>query len=644
VRVQLHTVAGQPVKIRSYEGDQDFDAFAEWLLHARPVLAVDTETTGLDIYSPAFEVRLVQFGDAHGAWVLPARFREPIRRALLGAKKLVAHNATYDLMVIDQCLDIPLEDLHPKTIDTRILAHIIDPREPQDGGIGAGLKEQARYYVDENAPDGDKALKAVFAENGWKGAEGWQAIPLDHPAYTLYAGLDTILTARLYDAQLPHLAGFERLSRFEHAVARLLARMERRGLRLDVEYTEKLQHQLDQEVTDNTATIIEMVQALGCRPLTPRGQKDLLDGLARACGWEPPKRRASKAPQWAKVSADSRAVITKALLAMGEELTETTATGQVSIGKTVLNELCDVNVDGSRLDLREPNPLAVAVKAAKRATKWRASYVDTMLELKDADDRVHPRIAGLKARTARMAISAPPLQQLPSSDSLIRSCFIADEDQLIISSDFDQIELRLLAAFAEETQMQAAIRDGVDLHDFTATLMFGSGFTKKQRKLAKVAAFARVYGGGAGVIAMQTGISVGQAKDVVATYEETFPGIKQFAWDLQGRTERNDFNVVTPLYGRRLPVDEGRVYSAGNYLIQSTARDIFAQALLDLEAEGLEEHLLLPVHDEVVAQAPADIADDVALAIGEVMTRSFMGVPITASGEVYGRSWGSGYV
>lgn len=645
MRTLTHRLGGGPVAIHFYEGDGDRAAFYAWLDQPRKILGFDTETCGLDIYSGDSKFcRLAQFGDDTSSWVIPARHLDVIQRGVRQAKHLVMHNAPHDVHTADRHLGLPLEEVHTKTIDTLILSHIVDPRGKEDGGVGHGLKDLAAHYVDPRASDGDKALKAVFAENKWTGGTGWSEIPEDHETFWLYAGLDTIIDVRLYNALLPHLAGFERLSRFEHKLQRLLAKMERRGVLLDVEYTEKLQHELTTTVDDNTTGIVQMVRDLGAAKLTPRGQRGVADAVVTALGGTPPKRRKSNGALYGSVSAESNQVIVAALLEMGEDLTLRTQSGALSVDKDVLNELCDVNKDGERLDLREPNPLAVMVKAAKRANKWNSSYATAMLDTRDPADRIHPKIAGLKARTARMSISRPPVQQLPSSDRTIRDCFIADPGHVIVACDFEQIEMRLLAAVAEESQMIAAIKAGVDLHDMTATILFGSSFTNKQRKLAKVAGFGRVYGGGAKVIAKQTGVSLQQAQAVNKAYDESFPGIKEYGYRLQDTAKRDSrFAVTTPLLGRRLPVDEDRLYAATNYVIQSTARDVFAQALLDLDDAGLGEYLLLPIHDEVIAQAPEAEAEEIAKRIGEIMTGDFQGVPLAAEGEVYGRSWGCGY-
>lgn len=645
MRKLTHRLGGGPVAIHFYEGDGDREAFYAWLDQPRKITGFDTETCGLDIYSgDSTFCRLAQFGDETSSWVIPARYLDVIQRGVLQAKHLVMHNAPHDVHTADRHLGLPLEEVHTKTIDTMILSHIVDPRGKEDGGVGHGLKDLAAYYVDPDAPDGEKALKAVFAENKWTGGAGWSEIAEDHEAFWLYAGIDTIITVRLYNALLAFLAGFERLSRFEHKLQRLLAKMERRGILLDVEYTAKLQHELTTTVDDNTARITQMVRELGVAKLTPRAQRMASDAVVTALGGTPPKRRKSKGALYAPVSAESNQVIVEGLLAMGETLTLRTKSGALSVDKDVLNELCDVNKDGERLELREPNPLAVMVKAAKRANKWNSSYATAMLDTRDPADRIHPKIAGLKARTARMSISRPPFQQLPSSGAQIRDCLVADPGQLLISCDYEQVEMRLLAAMAQEHQMMHAIAEGVDLHDMTATILFGIGFTKKQRKMAKNAGFGKVYGGGAATLAKQVGVSVDQARDVIKGYDDAFPGVKQYGWKLQDMAKRDkNLAITTPLLGRRLPVDEDRIYAATNYMIQSTARDFFAQALLDLADAGLEEHLLLPVHDEVIAQAFPEDADEVAKLIGETMTTSYQGVLLAAEGEVVGTKWGDAY-
>jgi DNA polymerase-1 len=327
---------------------------------------------------------------------------------------------------------------------------------------------------------------------------------------------------------------------------------------------------------------------------------------------------------------------------MGEQLEERTASGALKVDKSVLLALADLDTNWQRIEAREPNKLADAVLRAKRADKWANTYVGTFLNQRDAQNRLHPSINSLQARTARMSVSNPPLQQLPSSDWRIRRAFIADPGMLMIAADYQQVEMRVLAALSQDKTLLDAIAEGVDLHDFTAARVFGYGFTKAQRKIAKAVGFGKVYGGGAASIARQTGAPVEAVKNAISAYDQTYPGIKQFANKLQRKAEFGVKEVVTPS-GRHLPLDRDRLYAATNYVVQSTARDLLAQAIVDLHLAGLGDFLLLPVHDELIAQAPADSAAEVVKEIGKVMESTFFGVEITSDPEVLGMSWGHGY-
>lgn len=276
---------------------------------------------------------------------------------------------------------------------------------------------------------------------------------------------------------------------------------------------------------------------------------------------------------------------------------------------------------------------------------------------------------------------------LLSADT-IRRCIIADPGHSIFSADFDQIELRLAAAFARETSLiEAAIR-GESLHHIAAIQLFGEGYTPDQYKLTKNGNFGWLYGSGPANLAEQLGIPFAQAKEFTDKYTREFTALNAFrrreqnkvlrsaftpeAYRLyrslvsrmfefrtdtsEGRSARNSVRrevgrlcrgkigwVVTP-YGRRLPVDADKAYTVVNYLIQSTARDIMAEALLRvMDDPELEPTVLLPIHDEILGQARKSKAERIAQRYGEVMSTEFMDVPITATGKVYGRSWGHGY-
>lgn len=597
-------IDAEPCSVRVVETIGDAEEFMRWL-PGKQVVAVDTETTGLDIYAPSFRLLTVQFGTERESWVLhPERFLPAIQQALRGLPALVMHNATFDMLVLDRHAGVALEEIRGKTFDTRILAHLLDPRTEAEGGMGHGLKRLAALWVDSSAPDSEQALKDRFRELKTSVAEGWAMISAHDPVLLKYAGVDTMLTSRLFAVLGPMTrdAGLSRLSEFEHHLQGLLAAMQRRGMLLDVAYTRSLKADLDVE-----AATFEKVAA-----------------------------------RYGVQSINSPAQVSEALVAMGESLTERTSGGGLKVDKAVLLPLADLDREWKRIGARTPNPLADAILRAKRAEKWSTAYAQAFLDLKDDEDRLHPWINGLQARTARMSVSRPPLQQLPSSDWMIRRAFIADPGNLLVSVDYSQIEMRVLAGLSGDKEMIRAITSGTDLHDFTAERLFGPDFTSKQRKIAKGVGFGKVYGGGADTLSRQTGADIESVREAIRAYDSTFVGIARYSRSLIKQAEYGKKEVVTPS-GRHLPLDRDRLYAATNYIVQSTARDVLAQALVNMHEEGIGE-FLLPIHDEVLAQAPASDAEDVVRAMKKVMERdAFMGVPLVADGEIVGPSWGHGY-
>ncbi len=590
--------------VRVVETGADLDVFYEWIMRQQ-IVAVDTETTGLDIYSRGFEAHTVQFGNGRESFVLHVHpWALEIRAALQATPHLIMHNATFDMLVIDHKVGLPLEAMLDRTFDTKILAHLLDPRTEMEGGTGHSLKRLAEVWVDAGAPDSQRALEDRFRELKANKSTGWAVIDAHDPVLLKYAGVDTILTFRVFEVlkELCKQAGFSRLVEFEHKLQGILARMQKRGMLLDVEYTKQLKVDLAVEADEFTAV----------------------------------------AARYGVQSINSTAQVAEALTAMGEELTEFTPSGSTKVDKSVLLALADLNTDWQSIGVRTPNPLADAVLRAKRASKWGTAYADAFLDLRDTEDRLHPWINGLQARTGRMSVSRPPLQQLPSNDWMVRRCFIADPGKVLVAVDYSQIEMRVLAGVSKDKEMVHAIKSGIDLHDFTAERLYGPDFTSKQRKIAKGVGFGKVYGGGAETLSRQTGADIALVREALKAYDQTFHGIARYSRSLQKSAEFGKREVVTPT-GRHLPLDRDRLYAATNYMVQSTARDVLAQALVDMDAEGIGE-FLLPIHDEILGQAPADEAEEMVRVMKAVMERNdFMGVPLIADGEVVGPSWGHAY-
>lgn len=271
---------------------------------------------------------------------------------------------------------------------------------------------------------------------------------------------------------------------------------------------------------------------------------------------------------------------------------------------------------------------------------------------------------------------------------VIRRCFIADEGMSIITADFDQIELRVAAALSGEQSLIDAARRGESLHKIAAVKLFGENYTGDQYRYTKNVNFGWLYGGGAYTLSVQAGIPIADAAAIIAEYGKSFPALvaykkreqeavlksalspaeyrayrqlraRMFAYrgdTKEGKAKQAAIKIeiarlcwrkigyATTPFGRRLAVDADKAYSVVNYKVQSASRDIMAHALLRVMADPeLEPTVLLLIHDEILGQAFKWQAETIAHRYGEVMSTEFLGVPITASGKVYGMSWGHGY-
>ena len=183
---------------------------------------------------------------------------------------------------------------------------------------------------------------------------------------------------------------------------------------------------------------------------------------------------------------------------------------------------------------------------------------------------------------------------------------------------------------------------GGDLHDATAERLFGPGFTKEQRRLAKGVGFGKVYGGGVDTLSRQAGVSKIEAKKSMAAFDRSFPRVTRWSRQLIDKVTHGEPLVQLPT-GRRIPIDRRYGYRATNYMIQGLAADLFKGALLELDQAGMTEHLLIPVHDEVIAMCPTDQAEEFSRSLEEIMSGELGPVPITAEAEIIGRSWGDKY-
>jgi DNA polymerase-1 len=536
-------------------------------------------------------------------------FRQAATDALRILPSLTGHNVIgFDGLVIDKHLGVTLEEFCPKTQDTMITAKLIDPRGIDSGGMGAKLKPHAAFYVDPSAPDTQEGLDAVFRELGYtkKSGLGWANVPWDHHTYVEYAMLDVILGSRVlaaHTAELERLGVAPRLVQYEREISRMCAIMSRAGMLVDEEYTQRQYDILDAETEKFTA-------------------------IAARYGVE-------------KIGSPKQVIA--ALQGMGEVLTKKTDSGKsLSVDGSVLRRFADVTDKWEPIGSRTPNPLANAVLHASRSSKWKVTYIDTFLNERDESGRIHPNIQTLEARTGRMSITKPAVQTLPSGDSMIRRCLLAEPGHVFISTDFKAVEMRVLAALADVKAMKQAIANGMDLHDYTATLVFGPNFTPAQRKLAKAIGLGKIFGGGADHVAGQTGAPVAAVRSAMETYDRVYPEIRQASNRWQREARQNGMVTISPT-GRRLPLDRQRMYAVVNYRCQSTARDVLGQSMMHMEEAGLLPYMRLPIHDEVLASAPKAEAEEISREFQRCMSFDLFGVPIGADSDIGGRSWGSLY-
>jgi DNA polymerase-1 len=588
-----------PIKeIHLVRSDDDFRRFTEWLFTKKRPLAYDIEATGLDIFSPQYEIKSIQWGDIEEAFVFI--WKEPWFQKSIDIVMnetdciLLAHNASYDALALERHGHVVSNELLKRTYDTKILSHLADPRSRSEGGVGHGLKNLAAFHVDKNAPDGQTALKKIFRDNKWSDKEGWKNIPATHPTLVHYAGMDVVLTARLYPKLKQEIQrqSMQHLVKYEHKIMRLVADMERRGMRIDIDYAE----QLAEKMTQEEQNFIKIANDLGVS--NPNATRD----------------------------------VAAALQNLGVELTETTEkSGDLKVDKMILTKIANDPSLGKACDL------ANAVMSAKNNAKWRDAYVIGCLEGMDSNGRVHPMIGSLGARTGRMSISNPPLQQLPSGNDAIRRMFLAEEGCRMASIDFSGVELRVLAALSQDPVMLKVFQEGGDLHQMTAD---STGIT---RKLAKTVNFGKVYGGGPKGLARQTGLSEEEAKVVCDGFDNVYKGVNKFSYQLSAPIKRKDRNYVITHTGRKLPVDADRSYAALNYCIQSTARDVLGKAMIKLAQEGFWKYALLPIHDEVLFSFPEAEAEELCKEAGCKMEMILKDVHITSEPDLGGASWGTLY-
>jgi DNA polymerase-1 len=598
----------------SYETLRDLDQLKAWCANAREtgIVAFDTETTSLD----AMQAELVGFslaipetapdtgelkvkacyaplahsngvGDLLGGGGLqPGQM--PIRQALDELKALledpavlkIGQNLKYDMLVMAQH-NIEIESFD----DTMLLSYVLDAGEGGHGMDALSERWLGHTTIGYKDVTGSGKNTIPFAE-----------VAIDKA--TAYAAEDAEVTLRLWHVLKARLVSegmssvYERL---ERPLAPVLMRMEQRGIKVDRQILSRLSGELAQ----GAAALEAEIQELAGENFNVGSPKQLGEILFDKMNL--PGGSKTKSGQW---STSAQAL--EDLAAAGHELPRKI-------------------VDWRQL------------------TKLKSTYTDALPGfINPQTKRVHTSFAMAATTTGRLSSSDPNIQNIPvrtAEGRKIRTAFIAEPGNVLISADYSQIELRVLAHVAHIPQLTKAFADGVDIHAMTASEMFGvpiEGMPSEVRRRAKAINFGIIYGISAFGLANQLSIERSEAGDYIRKYFERFPGIKDYMEAT--KAEAKDRGYVTTIFGRRAHYPEIRSSNpqvrafneraAINAPIQGSAADIIRRAMVRiepaLETAGMQARMLLQVHDELIFEAREADAEKIIPVIVDVMENAAM--------------------
>ena len=592
--------------LEAYECVQTEEALDRWIARAVEAGSVgfDTETSSLSAthaglcgvslavgpneacYIPLTHEHEPQAGEG-GLFGVPGEAREPIQqldkaKALAKLKVLlenpsvlkVLQNAKYDLAVMARRgIRVAPYD------DTMLISYVLE------GGLhGHGMDELARLHLGHDPVP----FKSVAGTG--KSQKSFRHVALK-PA-TQYAAEDADVTLRLWRILKPRLAR-EGLSTvyetLERPLPAVLAEMETAGVRVDPDRLKRLSSEFGLRMAELEAQAHEIAG----RPFnigSPRQIGEILFGELNLPG--------------------------------GKK----TASGQWGTDASVLE------------DLAHTHALPRVLLDWRQLSKLKGTYTDALTAAADpATDRVHTSYQLAAATTGRLASSDPNLQNIPirtETGREIRQAFIAAPGHLLISADYSQIELRLLAHIGDIPELKRAFKAGLDIHAATASEMFGvpvEGMPSETRRRAKAINFGIVYGISAFGLAAQLGIDQGEAGAYIKTYFDRFPGIRAYMDKTKAEVRQAGF--VSTVFGRRIHIPAIHSKSGAerqfgeraaiNAPIQGAAADIIRRAMIRmptaLAEAGLNTRMLLQVHDELVFETPEAEADSAITVIKRVM-------------------------
>ena len=600
----------QPKAGSGYELVTDEAVLKTWIADAlaKGRVAVDTETTSLDAqradlvgvslalepgracYIPLAHRGAVSqgefdLGDGDGGGVadggiLPGQIDRAGALALLAPMLAdpsvlkVGHNIKYDTEILAHYgVDITPVD------DTMVLSYVLDA-----GLHGHGLDELAVLHLDH--------VNIKFSEVAGTGKKRvtFDLVPLE--VARDYAAEDADITLRLHDLLKPRLLK-EHLSSVYETLERplipVLVAMERAGIKVD----SKRLKTLSRDFAKRLVVLETEIQKLAGREFNVGSPKQLGEILFEDMGL--PGGKKGKAGAW-------------------------------STGADVLENLAAQGHD-----------LPARVLDWRQLAKLQSTYTDALQKQIDPDTgRVHTSYAMAIASTGRLSSTDPNLQNIPvrtEEGRKIREAFIAEDGTKLVSADYSQIELRLLAHVADITVLKEAFRDGADIHALTASEMFGVPLDQMDtdtRRSAKAINFGIIYGISPFGLARQLGIPQQEAKSYIEAYFRRYPGIKDYMEDTKAYAREHGF--VTTIFGRRVhtpgiaakgPHKAFAERAAINAPLQGAAADIIKRAMIRvppaLKENKLKARMLLQVHDELIFEVPEAEAEATAQLVARVM-------------------------
>jgi DNA polymerase-1 len=449
----------------------------------------------------------------------------------------------------------------------------------------------------------DLAREALGLENGTAPAANWS----DNTWQTVTAADLTAQTARVLRERILEKNLETIYSEIELPLAPLLYRMERAGLKVDPKVLTDLSNYIGQELHKLTIRIYELA--------------------GREFNIGSPK-------QVGEILGD-----------LNIDIGRKTSTGRVSTSKAVLEELA------------QEHELPRLIIEYRELDKLKSVYTDALPQQIATDGRIHCQLNQTVAATGRLSSSDPNLQNIPIRTEMgrrIRRAFVTEKGNKIVSADYSQLELRLLAHITQDPVMLEAFQKGEDIHARTARLVFGARTDeelREARRFAKIVNFAIAYAIEPWGLSQRVGITRQEAKKVIEDYYNTYKGVRRYMEEVPLRARehgyvRSIYGRIRPLQGisdRNANIRKAAEREAINMPIQGTASDIVKIAMLHVEEEfrraGLTARMLMQVHDELLVETPdAEVAKVTEILKHEMESAVSLDVPLVADVGV-GDNW-----